>query len=177
MKFIQFTIINLLPILFASCVKTPTPPSEPQLPPITNIGANTFGCKVNGVVYKTLVQPGFLINEGVTFSFVPNREELKISAITKNPDGNFNIRIKLSSNLIGNHNANKIDPFDFTTTNLGLARANDTLPAIVDITNGNTDLIIGSKTGDILSGTFDIKLSDGSTIYHLTEGRFDIKIK
>jgi hypothetical protein len=180
MKFIKNKIQLLLLILvfinIGSCVKAPPEPTEPQLPPITTIGANTFGCKVNGEVIKTERQPDFLSNEGVKFIYTGTpKKELTIYATTKNPAKKINIVILIGSNMIGTHQANKYDSFGLTSS-MSLARAKDTLAATVNITNSTVD-IDAAKSGDILSGTFDIKLSDGSTIYHLTEGRFDIKIK
>jgi hypothetical protein len=163
--------------LFTSCGKGPTPqPTEPQLPPITNVGANTFGCKVNGVVAQTKGGLGFLSAEGVEFSYNSIHKELSILAITLNPKKTFNIRIKLTNYLIGTHNANEFDSFG-QTSSLGLARANDRLPAIVTISKSQINILNSATPGDILSGTFNIDLAYGTTIYHLTEGRFDIKYK
>jgi hypothetical protein len=174
MKTLIITTIAI--ILLASCVKAPPEPTEPQLPPITTIGANTFGCKVNGVVIKTERQPDFLSNEGVKFIYTGTpKKELTIYATTKNPVRYFQIQIKIANSILGIHKANEINSFG-ETTSYGLGRANDTLPANVNITNSTID-INGAKSGDILSGTFDIKLADNTTIYHLTEGRFDIKYK
>jgi hypothetical protein len=170
-------IILTIITLFASCGKGPMPlPTEPQLPPITSIGANTFGCKVNGVVFMCEGNPGFLSSEGVEFRYNSINKELNISAETRNPGGNFKIVIKLEDNFMGTFNANKFDSFGLTTS-LGLANAIDTLEAKVYISKSTVSLNNASMPGDILSGTFDIKLAYLSKIYHLTEGRFDIKYK
>jgi hypothetical protein len=41
-------IFSLLSILFYTCKKSG---SEPELPPVTQTGANTFGCRVNGNIW------------------------------------------------------------------------------------------------------------------------------
>jgi hypothetical protein len=44
-------IIIFISLLHPGCVKDPPPPSPEVLPPITQTGANTFGCLMNGSVW------------------------------------------------------------------------------------------------------------------------------
>jgi len=42
-----------------TCENPPVPDPEPELPPITHEGKNTFGCLVNGKVWVAEVDGGF----------------------------------------------------------------------------------------------------------------------
>lgn len=46
----KLTLLALSALCFAACKKTNTPVQD-QLPPITQTGAGTFGCLINGEVY------------------------------------------------------------------------------------------------------------------------------
>jgi hypothetical protein len=172
-------IILAIIVLFTSCGKGPMPlPAEPQLPPITTIGANTFGCKVNGVVAQTNVGIGFLSTEGVEFDFKSSDTELNIHAITRSPDRVFNIRMKISGNIIGTHKSNLVtsDGYSFFgSSNEGKFISNDSLVANVTISKCTSSFPNPEQKGDILCGTFDIYLSSNTGIIHLSDGRFDIK--
>jgi hypothetical protein len=50
MKHLIFSLF-IVPLWFTSCKKYTNSQEVQTLPPITQIGANTFGCKINGVVW------------------------------------------------------------------------------------------------------------------------------
>jgi hypothetical protein len=86
---IIITTIICTTILFG-CNKTKTA----VLPPATTTGANTFGCKVNGVVCATKIYA--ISGEGVTYTgwFGTQDSSLIIMARTKNPDFFFSFNFK-----------------------------------------------------------------------------------
>jgi hypothetical protein len=72
MKQIKLLLVVILcSSIFAACKKTKTPEPEPvitgdQLPAITQTGANTFGCVVNGNVWIPQGTDGSLVNSKLT---------------------------------------------------------------------------------------------------------------
>ena len=139
----------------ASCKKS----AEKQLPPATQTGANTFGCKINGVVYKCQGwwKPGSIfITEGVSASFVDGK--VGIVALTKIPDANLAIEF----------NCPNPEPGIYTKgIKLYLGRPKEGSDSHIDITRFDNNVI---------SGTFqlEIEFADGA-VWDITEGRFDIK--
>lgn len=152
------TILLLaLPLLLSGCACTKK--TEKQLPPATQTGADTFGCKINGVIYKcsgTWTGREILTDEGVSYSFLNN--EVGIVALTKNPKVNISMAFK----------CNEANPGIYTE---GI-RVYDTNP----MDDSNSKFTITRFDNNIISGYFqmDIQFSDG-TVWHITEGRFDIK--
>jgi hypothetical protein len=177
---IIITTIICTTILFG-CNKTKTA----VLPPATTTGANTFGCKVNGVVCAT---SGYKINSilsdgiGVVFngwSGLPDAI-MEFSATTENPKYYF----KFSFNCEGKTG---------TFYSKGGALYTST---IIDLTNTNGgSAVLGSNQYDTdstnfatihvtkydadnkgIAGTFEMNaINDKGTITRITEGRFDLR--
>jgi hypothetical protein len=156
---------------------------NPQLPPETQIGARTFGCKINGII--TIPQngkiqgiPGGGLIKGL--ELWDNLESISIEAI----DAQYNrgdILIKIPNTII-NAGEYKIEPImvGFETTNANIlymqAFKNGKFYGAIE----NTGKINFVKKDDIWAGTFYCKLSnkdDPNDIIDVTEGRFDIKVK
>ena len=87
-------IILLTAFILFSCDKDDNPqPVQPvdQLPPATQIGANTFGCLLDGIVFKPGTGPNPLdcvyqfINGGYYFSFQANRRDENNIPTAKKP--------------------------------------------------------------------------------------------
>lgn len=165
-------------------------PYDPQLPPITMVGANTFGCKINGVVMVPrnsigYVPPGsnhypVIGREGV------NSEYLYIQAADLRETNRGGVFIYLQ-NTTG---ATTFQIGDYPIYD-GIAPSffNDNYKNYIYITaykNGvphNYKSIVGSgkitiskNENSIFSGTFSCKVknvNDENDIIDITDGRFD----
>jgi hypothetical protein len=154
--------------------------------PITQMGANTFACLVDGQIASTQLYSNALAAEGVQYAM--GTKYLNISAITKNPRRDFYFTIELiGSARIGQFNANVFALSGYSslnnsggTTPIGGSyyEATPSLPATISVSKYSGNTITGSQEGDILSGTFEMVLANaaGEKI-HLTQGRFDIKAR
>lgn len=82
MKYLLFCLMPLYLFCAIACKKKD---SHPELPPITQTGANTFGCLINGVPAYTYLYSNQLAGEGVKYSDQSgNYSNLNIWAITIN---------------------------------------------------------------------------------------------
>lgn len=174
-----FLLPMLYIIVFSSCKKSNTPvlTELEKLPPITQTGANTFGCLLNGKAWlpkDNFGQPTFELDVDPTFGngiFVlsavryetgSNSTSFSIGSVACTNSGNYNIELpnqnfSYSSTLLGcsfTHNSNNVyRKGSFTITRYDLANR-------------------------IFSGTFDFtiyKQGCGDTLY-FTNGRFDKKL-
>ncbi len=132
------------------------------LPPATQVGANTFGCLINGKVYKCsgFLDPGDIFNllsEGCYFYY--DKEEVTLQARIKEPKDNILIEFPNPKHLGTN-----------TITEGIRYRTQE-----VD-TDYDSKIVITRFGGGIISGTFQLKVTydDGSTEL-ITNGRFDFK--
>jgi hypothetical protein len=185
MKNLLFLTILLATI---SCCKKKDKTID-DIVPITQSGANTFACLIDGEIASTQLYYNTLVTEGVEYGIGTAGggadTTLSIYAITKNPRRDFTIRLKIKNKILNTHDANEfvISSFSHFNNSGGSApigsnyyEAIDSLPASVTLTKYTGSIINGNSKGDILSGTFDMILqnSAGAKI-HLTQGRFDIK--
>jgi len=165
-----FTVVILITCL--SCeddniFKQLVDPPAKVLPPATQTGANTFGCKVNGKVW--------LPSETAWMEF----REGGISLVAKNkltPQQTVIINIgKYVINGVGTYNISKLTPYYSN----GYFR-NESKHFETDDTNTGTIIITRldtTKFNYIVSGTFNFKARDeitGETV-EVTEGRFDLR--
>ena len=86
----KILLLLTLSILFACCNKednpTPTPTPVSQLPPATQTGANTFGCLLDGEVFK----PSNLPNSTNCFYQLLNNEYFFYVSAQKTMSNNIN---------------------------------------------------------------------------------------
>jgi hypothetical protein len=180
--------INLL-LLFCTivlcssqCKKTKTPLTElEKLPPITQTGANTFGCLVDGVAWlpngskpqnggsniQVYVDPTF---QGGRFSIIGhqyNNFQSKVSFGSANctTGGYFDLSLPLNG-IDYNRFLNNVNTCEFSSFNSGSYRRGFFNISRYDLANG------------IFSGTFDFTIKSqacGDTI-RITSGRFDVKL-
>ncbi|MCU7693043.1 hypothetical protein ACFSPU_02200 [Haoranjiania flava] len=152
MKIILLCSLALL-LSAGSCKKS----AQNQLPPATQTGANTFGCKINGVVYKCrgLWDPrGIFQTDGIYFQYSEDKMYLKehfsapektIIAMRFEYDGKTGIYkefITRSFETVSQNSYVKVTRFD--------------------------DLVFSGEF------TFIVTFDDG-TVKTITDGRFDIK--
>jgi hypothetical protein len=174
-------IINIIAIiLFAlstnSCKKTNTQ----TLPPATTSGANTFGCKVNGVVCSVKGYSnfsGFGSGEGVSINGWFQDSSMSLGAKLLNPNYNFSLNFKFN-NIVGTYytegNNNYMSEFN-DYTNGSASMGNNTF----NTTNTHKGKFVITKVdlvNEIIAGTFEMDvINDYGVIVHITDGRFDIK--
>jgi len=165
--------------IFAGCKKDKT--DEEQLPPITQTGANTFGCLINGKIYtpkgfeqnkpnfRVIVDPGF--NDG------------SLGIITFNKDDNHTSNVSFGSDSIrqiGNYPVylNSRSSFNYSQE----VNGNQVCLTIGKHTSSASGFISITRydlTNRIISGEFEFHFSNpdcgiGEPI-HITQGRFDKK--
>ena len=173
-----------LVLLCTQCKKTnsSTPQTElEKLPPITQTGANTFGCLVNGVAWLPngrkpqtggpnivgYVDPTF---QGGRFSISGHQynnlqSRISFGATTCSSSGIFDISLPICG-LDYNRFESNINTCEFSSSDTGTYRMGYFNITRYDLVNG------------VFSGTFDFKIKSnncGDTI-KITNGRFDIKL-
>ena len=147
----------------------PTNPID-QLPPATEVGANTFGCLLDGVAFKPGTGPNPLdcvyqfINGGYYFSLQANRrDENNIPSLLGCSTQNLQIfegqTYLLKEKIDGNGYGTYSYAANFTYTS--------------QIQTG--ELKITKLTSNIVSGTFSYDVIDyQGNLHQIREGRFDM---
>jgi hypothetical protein len=171
-------IISLLIIttFLACCNKddnpTPTNPVD-QLPPATQTGANTFGCLLDGQVFK----PGLTNNSlDCVYQFIDNEYYFSLQGNKRDTNNNIilvglstkakqieqNNTYQLLENIIGNAYGTYAYATIFTYTN--------------QINSGELKITKLDFTNNIVSGTFWYDIKDSQNVVHqVRDGRFDMQ--
>jgi hypothetical protein len=172
MKHLSKSILVLLigsMLMNSSCEiseKEPAYKSDTLLPPITTVGANTFGCKLNGSYWLALPFKNF------DASYSKGAISIRLEKSGENTYGI--ITMSSSSGIVNN-----IGQYPFNSK----FRAYYTTPsfdyAIVDTINtGNFTLLHLDTINRIISGTFEYIPEHLNLLpqkVFITEGRFDLK--
>ncbi len=159
MKTLLLATLALL-LTAGSCKKS----AENQLPPATQTGANTFGCLINGVVYKCRGwwKPGTLfLSEGVSAGVGDGNVELNILIAKNNFHDKWNMSIKFRCPI--NTTGIYTEEIQFQGQN-----------AYEDY---DSQIIVTRFDDKVISGNFKLKFqfdNDQKRTYEFTEGRFDI---
>lgn len=180
MKFSKHLLLFLVPVLLAGfhCKKDKTP--EEQLPPETQTGAGTFGCLVNGNVFKPKGDPSGGPILSCAYQLINGAYYFQLAALNKGGSINYGVGI-FTDSLIIKEGVKLI----LRNKNVkGEAYGLYSISEIQGLTNYITNAI---DTGDIsikkldevnriVSGTFwfDAKNSSGVKV-QVRSGRFDIK--
>jgi Family of unknown function (DUF6252) len=173
---ILFSII-LLTITTISCSKkTPAPTTLDNLIPITQTGANTFGCLMNGQVVIAKGKKGIFKTSGATPGAYP--DEFYFSIVTENPRRDFNFYIRFDNkpgkfkcyskdmNFISI--TDSVDKFGTFLGGANYYETNDSVSGVIEVTK------IDDHT---LSGVFNFDAQNNKKeIVHFTNGRFDFSI-
>ncbi len=171
-------LISMLILLNASCKNDDNSPVNPvdSLPPATQIGAQTFGCLIDG---KPFIPSRF--GQNVFNTFLQNIDgEYFFSMNAPSPDTSISIgadrvenlqkmEYKLVSPKSGSFSGGlRIGLITVPETYLGVS-TDDSRPGILTITKHDTQNFI-------LSGTFEFTVldNDGKEI-KITDGRFDVR--
>ena len=174
MKKKYIIILVTLPFICLKCKKDSE--IDPKLPPATQEGKNTFGCKVNGVIWVAYdkrwmgreLQANYRLNFDSSIYIQASRH------IKNNNNNGVMILIldpfsgEVMYYLSGYPYDNNVSGSVYTSSNYSYI-TNDSIGGEVKITKFDT-------LKNILSGTFFFKaLNDTSgNIVDITEGRFDI---
>lgn len=170
----RFLILFAFASIFATCKKD----HEDTLPPATQTGANTFGCKINGKVFVPKGSSGTgTANPHVQYDLDLNGQPYLFIETFQYPT-DINSGIKIGFNVL-NH--------------LGFYSLSDTFSFLVGsptgsnncggISNNPSNYKMGGGVvtrldipNHIISGTFDFKYKTQQcdTVF-ITDGRFDIK--
>jgi hypothetical protein len=176
----KITIACLSVLLLAGCKKEIV-----ELPPATQTGANTFGAKVDGVMWgpqgfgpfpaNNLLKATFNSSTGIllmnarNFSSSPNETEFEIQLSGVTGPGTYMLNTntpRLSASSYGYYYKNRLNPVEEWIT---------TADYTGSVTITKLDVV-----NLIVSGTFQFDaISNGTPAKSLsvTEGRFDIKIQ
>lgn len=165
--------------IFASCKKDKT--QADQLPPATQIGANTFGCYINGKLY---VPKGFEQNKP-NFDMIvdPSFNDGNLDVRTFNKSSDKTISLNFSSDSIKTEGIFNI----LSNSRLGfyyyqISSGNsvcETLSRYTINSSGYVKITKYDLTNHIISGEFEFDFSNpdcgiGDPI-NITQGRFDKK--
>ncbi len=168
---IRLSLLALI-ILAGCCRKDDPKPAIEQLPPATTTGANTFGCLVNGEVWKVTSTSTFgnrlvadwTVSDGLGIQLIENNGAVSRWLTFSLPDSNgtaLGARNYPLSYIPGNNNVwGEI---------AGVFRDRRTL------VKGNLILTRLDRTARICSGTFDFVMANGTDTIRVTDGRFDIR--
>ena len=176
MKYISVLLIFSLLLIAVKCPKNDVPP---QLPPITQSGANTFGCLVNGQVWIPVWGAGsadapYLVQWGPGSTIT-----IQATKWRKNPSHIDSILQVLYMTLpqhdtgmyyIKNHIKN------LSANCLGFKGQYDTVNNNLGFQNWVHISRFDSVPNIIISGTFNFFFTaHGLDTLHITSGRFDMK--
>lgn len=183
MKLPKFTLFTFCCIVFLSCTSCfeqffDTADPEPVLPPLTQTGANTFGCLVNGEV---MVSPNSL-RMRVYRTYSPDRL-YAISADSGGRDGEDDEDIKFFTSAPNGISEKSYIVRDSTSAGLNTAEYRLKVDSDSRINyyafddSGEFQITYLDEEKGIISGVFAFSAvnSQNSDTVHITEGRFDIK--
>jgi hypothetical protein len=174
---IKITAILIIALSANSCKKSNTQ----TLPPATTIGANTFGCKVDGVVCSTnkYRNDGIMADGiGVHYTAWFSDSCMIFTATTENPKYSFHFAFKYDG---------QNGTYFSEGNNRYMCEFNDYNNGSTASTNGNTyntdennkakiNVAKFNETTKTISGTFQMDVVNKSgKVIHITEGRFDIQ--
>lgn len=174
--------------------ENPDPGSNPQLPAITQTGANTFGCKLNGVVFVPNKGSGSTVTE----------HPLTVSGFYDNTDNwssrvngwrgtdvknMLYIQVYLYKSVVigkGDYPIGQAPIYDDNPPFYSYIKCRAVSPSTGKYKNygtydntGSIKITHMSTDKFIFSGTFSGKLKDleGTETVEVTDGRFDINLK
>ena len=162
--------------IFIACNKDDDPkPTNPidQLPPATQTGENTFGCLLDGEVFK----PGFYNNSyNCYYQFLDGEYYFAVGASKKNND-NLLIGLALRTEkkqILQGELYNLVELID------GEASASYTIGLnsfrTSQMNSGELKITKLDFTNNIVSGTFFYDVKDSQNIVHqIRDGRFDMR--
>jgi hypothetical protein len=167
-------LISLLLLAFCACDKDNDTPANPvsQLPPATQIGANTFGCLLDGAVFKPGSAPNSL---NCYYQFVDGEYYFHIAA-TKNDNTNNYYALGINTAKKSIVQGEVYQLYEMTDGNVyGLFFFNLDYNYTSHLNTGQLTITKFNFSQNIISGTFfyDILGSNG-VVHQIRDGRFDM---
>ena len=178
--FVKGMVLLSSTILIADSCKKDSPPQE-QLPPETHTGAYTFGCKVDGVVYKASGKDGLLAKQHVYYSYYSSDSTFNIGAGSI-INQKFSININFKCSVLNSQCLLSNFPYKatFTDDSNGTVPGNSNTYSTNNFQTGNVVVKYFNGTfapgnfGTIASGIFEMEcINANGKIIKITEGRFD----
>jgi Family of unknown function (DUF6252) len=181
MRVSYFSFIILSAFFFVSCKKDIS-----ELPPATQTGANTFGCKIDGVFWAPQSFAGTNASNKLEASYGGNNDvfinarnfsssptETEFEIYLKNVTGPGVYNLNTATGISPGQSASyayyikrKITPLNEWVTNAQFT--------------GTVEITKSDKVNHIISGTFSFTagvLSGTGAALNVTEGRFDVKVQ
>jgi hypothetical protein len=187
MKIILTACLAIL-LTAASCKKNNNNSATDQLPPITQTGANTFGCLINGNVWLPKGYDGRFVNSRITID--PSYADGDLTIRTYRIEGDKRYSITLSSDSIKNIGLYQIKSYSRCKFVFG-KNASDFSISYCSVTNsngiGNPNNIDGylkitkyDLVNRIFSGEFEVSFNNTDCGFgdpvRITQGRFDYRL-
>ncbi len=170
MKKLNVYLIIILIAFLTGCERDKDSTAKKDvLPPITQEGKNTFGCKVNGEVW--VPQSGFLINALIS-SYQSNVFILSAKRETDSIDDKlyYSAYLLQSGSYTFNDQYQIINYRDYFGAGIQEFIIDSLHTGVMNISKLDT-------TEGIIAGTFYFDAIDTTTneVVHVTDGRFDVK--
>ncbi len=189
MKKYIFWLVLLLALAATACKKKADPePIPPDLPPATEVGANTFGCYFNGVPWTPRTNSPYclwcspILDAGYEYAIGSDGPYFRMTAKKQYENGTEErIRIFCGKLLnIGTYSLKKQ-----TEQGCSIVRSiPNASVGNIDIFSYDADVIEDGEliitkiefrsTGVIIAGRFWFKLQKGNEVYETKDGRFDV---
>lgn len=188
----KITLLSVLVIFFASCGRNALNdiPEENTLPPITQTGANTFGCKLNGVVFLPNAAIGSTVVEKPMHFYgyyigTPNHSNKLSTKRGKDVKNLFTVELYMYKfSIIGNGEYTLNDAYFYNDNNQpfnSYMKCYAKSPSTGEWKNygsfiNSGKIVVTRFDNNGCSGIFDGKLKEenGNEIIEITNGRFDI---
>ncbi|MEQ8704857.1 MAG: hypothetical protein RIC19_13100 [Phaeodactylibacter sp.] len=189
-KFLLLTWLLAVPLLWAGCnwfgndddeitIKPIDWETEETLPEMTTTGENTFGCLVNGEVWRPKGGPYFGLDAQLSFSYHEPSGGFYLRARKRELNDSFELEqtITISSVFHTQSDSSTVRQAHFFDD--AICESGDVLnPMYADTSLGfEFQIIYLDESQNIISGIFDfefVKENCQDTI-RVTDGRFDIK--
>ncbi len=177
MKYIKIAAVAIISTA-SNCEKKPTAVKMPN---------EYFVCDIEGpngyLEYSSAIGHYNSLSDGGVDAQVSYKYN-SIEAITSQGNRNFYFTINSTNTIIGIHKANEyvlsgypslmLDPGSFINGE-GWYNTIDSLPATITITKFTGNPAVGSKTNDVIEGTFDMwMIASQNKKIHLKNGKFRV---
>jgi hypothetical protein len=151
-----------------------------QLPPETQTGAYTFGCKVDGIVYKASGPGGLLATQSINYDYFS--DSTFVIRIASTSEKKFNMLIEFKCTNVNSNCLLSVSPYAATfydnangtignNTNVYSTTNTHTGNIVIKYFNGT---IAPGNDGTIASGIFNMEcINANGKVIKITEGRFD----
>lgn len=178
MKHALRNLIYILLLAIAGCGPDEYVPPEPKLPPATQVGANTFGCRIDGKV---------LIPDAIGCFAIPPIRALEVYHENSFRFGNYTLLHLSARNCLNGLqlgfekiDADSVGTYTFDSAFCDVqyceqAYASSSKGDFYTLGSGEITITRLDTSLKIISGTFWFNLTNGTKTMPVRDGRFDIK--